>query len=214
MWRQAKKGALYLYRIQTMRERATFALLICLTTLTAYIEFGLIKAIGPVVALTGTSQGHSTSIAIPPPKFIDFEHHNASDVAAAFMVLALASAGVRIVHVYIGYSYVYRIGHIISSLNLSNALDADYILLKSSHSSVLLARFEKINMVINSVLVPILTTISSVIIGAAIILSLFSRKLRRFCRMLGLIGYVLLADSSNITPCRIKKLRGVKSRSG
>jgi len=170
-----KNGLCYFFSIQTTKQKFTLFSVLVLTFLAAYFEFKILTLIGPMVAVIGGSAaiGHAEGI---------LNWHQTgprSELAVWYLAIQLAifavlSAATRIAQIYVGHSYIYGLGHRLGALNLANAIGADYVLLKNSHSSQLLARFERINIAINSVLNPLLILTSSLIIGSAIVASLFN----------------------------------------
>lgn len=143
-----------IFRQQSKIQRVAFFSSLALTGLAAWLEIQVLGLVGPLFSSLGTSEINSGN-------------------AVLLMIFALLSAGARILQIRIGHGYVYGIGHLLSVSALKNALSADYIDLKRSHSSVLLKRFEVINIVINSVLTPILILMSSSLLALAISISLF-----------------------------------------
>jgi ABC-type transport system involved in cytochrome bd biosynthesis fused ATPase/permease subunit len=94
-------------------------------------------------------------------------------MAISLVFLSWLSTLIRVTQVKIGHGYIYGLGHTLSAETLRNALYADYIELKSAHSSLLLKRIEMINIAINSVLTPILLLVVSGVTVIAISVGLF-----------------------------------------
>jgi ABC-type multidrug transport system fused ATPase/permease subunit len=165
-----------LYRLQTRRQRSTFLLTVILLILAGYLEYLVITLVGPLVS--NVSSGGS----------------GVAEMALLLIVLSLLTAVVRVLQIHIGHSYVYGLGHMFSCETLGNALNADYIELKRSHSAALLKRFEMINIAVNSVLTPLLILLASSITALAIGISLILADVRvAVIGLGGLTAFYLIA---------------------
>lgn len=164
-----------LLQLQSPRQKINFVATLALTALAAWLEFKVLTLVGPLVASLGDA---------------------AVNVYLAWLLIALAclSTVVRILQIKVGHGYVYSLGHLLSTMTLRNALHADYIELKRSHSSVLLKRFEMINVAINSILTPLLILFSSALLTIAIGLSLLlTNPIFTLIGFGGLVGFYLFA---------------------
>lgn len=139
---------------QSGKQRAFLFVSLILTGFAGWFEVKILGLIGPLFSSLGSAE-------------IDREN------AILLMIFAVLSAVARVLQIRFGHGYVYGIGHLLSRSTLDNALDADYIELKTSHSSILLKRFDIINVVINAVLTPVLILLSSSLLALAIAASLF-----------------------------------------
>jgi len=148
------KFLIQIYRQQSASERALLYISLALTGTAASLEIKVLGLVGTLFADIGNSVVNTNS-------------------AILLVIFSILNAVVRVLQIRISHGYVYGIGHLLSCSALENSFNADYIDLKKSHSSILLKRFEIINVIINSVLTPFVIFLSSSLLAVAIAVSLF-----------------------------------------
>jgi ABC-type multidrug transport system fused ATPase/permease subunit len=165
-----------LYHQQTVGQRAKLVFAMFLMIVSAFFEFKIITLIGPLVATAGSQISEQTIAA-----------------ATSLAVFAVLGGIARVLQIYVGHGYVYDLGHLLSKTTLRNALNTDYLSLKTSHSASLLKRFEMINVAINSVLTPLMVLLNNLVVSIAIAASLIITNFQVGVFGLGTLGFFYIS---------------------
>lgn len=161
------------YRTVSLRRRRQLRLVIAVMLLSALAEMVTIGAVLPFLALLADS---ARAAELPGYRLFLATVGGGGDLMARATALLIAavviSAAVRLLVVRLTYRFVYALGHEIGTIIFARMLRQPYSLYVSRNPSTVVAGIDKVQVVIQAVLLPVTQGVATSVIALAIIVTL------------------------------------------
>jgi ATP-binding cassette subfamily B protein len=154
------------------RRKRQLALLFVLMLAGAVAELLAIGAVLPFLRLIVAPNALLAEPRLASIRAV-FGWHCAADLvvpaASLLIVCAVAAAGVRLLLTWASQRFIYRLGHDMDAALFHRTVDQPYLNHVNRNSSEIVAGFDKVNMLTNTLLLPVTIGVASAVIAAFIV---------------------------------------------